>query len=196
MKHLKSILALGVIFGLVALLVIMFFPKYYSAGSQLLIVNRSFNSTDPYTQVKAAERIGENLAKVVDTTDFYKKTLLTSQSFDKEYWQGLEERNRREKWSQNVKVSMNYNSALMNVTTYAKTKEEAVNLNLAVSQVLTGRSADYVGTDVALKTVNDPLVSRFFVRPNLILSVFVGFVFGVLFGILWVLSTKKRFVSF
>ncbi len=196
LKHLKSILASGVIFALVAFMVVMFFPKYYSAGSQLLIVNRSFNSTDPYTQVKAAERIGENIAKVADTTDFYKKTLLASQSFDKQYWQTLEERDRREKWGQNVKVSMNYNSSLMNVVTYAKTKQEAVNLNVAVSQTLISRSAEYVGTDVALKNVNDPLASRFFVRPSLILSSFMGLVFGILFGILWIVSNKKRFMSF
>ena len=74
-KHLKLIISWGVVFALLSLLVSVFFPPYYSAATQVLIISRDRYGVDPYTQSKAAERIGENLAQVMQTTDFISKVM-------------------------------------------------------------------------------------------------------------------------
>ena len=42
---------------------------------RLLIIQRSTLGLDPYTAVKSAERIADNLSQVIYTQDFFNKTL-------------------------------------------------------------------------------------------------------------------------
>ena len=190
-KYAKMILLWGVIFALVAGIGSLIWPKQYSATSQLLLISRDRTGVDPYTQAKSAERIGENLAEVLKTTDFYSKVFeLSTATFDKTRWQNLTERNQRKQWQKDVQANMIYNTSLLSVSAYSKTQDDAVALSQAVTETLVNRGWEYVGGDVSLKVVNAPLVSRLPARPNILLNIALGFALGILLSGLWVANYK------
>lgn len=192
-KHLKFIISWGVVFALLSLLVSIFFPPYYSATTQVLIISRDRSGVDPYTQVKSAERIGENLAQVMKTTDFFNKVMSSgTTTFDKTRWQGLTDRKLRKQWQRDVEGTMAYGSSLLNIKTYSRTSDDAKALAAAVTETVSSRGWEYAGGDVAIKIVNDPLVSRFPARPNYIMNAGIGLVLGLLLSSWWVLRYKKH----
>lgn len=195
LKHLKLIIVWGVLLAIVTGGVSMLFPKQYSADGQVLVISRDRSGVDPYTQAKSAERIGENLAQVMRTSDFYDKVMeLTTYPFDKSRWNQLSEREQRKKWREDVQASVVYGTGLLNVRVYSFNKSDVYNLAMAVTQTVASRGWEYLGGDVTLKVVNTPLVSRWPARPNILLNMIIGFVAGVLLAGLWVARYKRHVV--
>jgi len=181
-----------VVFALFSLLVSFFFLPYYSATTQVLIISRDRSGVDPYTQVKSAERIGENLAQVMRTTDFMAKVMASgAATFDKTRWEGLSDRKLRKQWQRDVVGSMSYGSSLLNIEVYSRSQDDAKNLSAAVTETISSRGWEYVGGDIAIKIVNDPLISRFPARPDYPTNAGVGFVLGALLSSWWVVAYKK-----
>lgn len=192
-KNIKLIILWGLVFSLVSAVGSLFFPKQYSATSQVLIISRDKSGADPYTQARSAEKIGANLAQIMDTTDFYNKVLGNSSlSFDREPWKNLLDRQQRKKWTKDVQGSMLYGVSVMNVKVFSYSQVEAINLSAAVSQTLVSQGWEYLGGDVAIKLISEPLVSRWPVRSNIGLNALIGFVIGFSLAALWVLRYKKH----
>lgn len=76
-----------------SLLVSLLFPLEYRADAQALIISKSRYGVDPYTVVKSAERVGENLVQVIGTKDFYDKVMLqTGYSIDRTKFDNVSEK--------------------------------------------------------------------------------------------------------
>lgn len=191
-RHFKLLAVWGVVVALAAAGVSLFIPMQYSAVSQLLIISRSQGGVDPYTQAKAAERVGENISEVMRTSDFYGKVLDSAVAFDKASWKKLSERAERKKWQRDVLPESVYGTSLLKITVYGATQSEAINLSNAVTQTVASRGWEYVGGDVVLKQVDNPLVSRFPARPNIIINTLAGFAIGVFLSGLWLVAYKKH----
>ena len=192
-KHSKLILMWGLVFAVLSVAVSLLFPKQYLATSQVLIISRDRAGVDPYTQARSAERIGSNLAQVMKTTDFYNKVMSSNAyQFDRAPWQNLNDRDQRKKWAKDVQANMVYGASLMSISAYGSTQEEAVNLSNAITQTLAAQGWEYLGGDVAIKVVSNPLASRWIGRPNFLINAVVGLLVGVLISGLWVLRYKRR----
>ncbi len=192
-KNLHKIFIWGVVFAILAVVASLFFPRYYSAESQVLLISRGSGSVDPYTQAKAAERIGENLAQVIQTSDFYGKVMESGAAkFDKDRWQTLGERERRREWKKSAQASVVYGTGILKITTYSLGREDTLALADAVTQTLAVRGWEYVGGDVIIKIVNNPLLSRLPARPNYILNGVVGGVLGVLLSAWWLVRRGRH----
>ena len=121
-KHLKLILVWGVLVGALSGGISLLFPHYYSADSQVLVISRDRNGVDPYTQAKSAERIGESLAEVMKSSDFYDKVFaVPNATFDQSRWSNLKERDRRKQWEKDVRAQMVYNTSILQLTVYSPT---------------------------------------------------------------------------
>ena len=192
-KNLKLIISWGLVFSLISAIICLVLPWQYGAGTQVLFISSDRSGVDPYTQSKSAERIGENIAQVMKTTDFYQKVIKnTTYTFDRDVWNNLSERAQRKKWNKDVVASMAYGTSLMNLTVYSKDKKEAINLGNAVAGALSSYGWEYVGGNVTIKTVSTPLASMIPARPNFFLNIIVGFVIGVLLAGMWVIRYKKH----
>lgn len=192
-KYFTLILLWGFLGALILDGIAFFLPRQYSAESQVLIISRDRTGVDPYTQAKSAERIGENLARVMQTSDFFNKVMSSGVvTFNKDYWLNLSERDKRKEWQRDVQPQVVYNTSLLKITAYAGSKEDVVSLLNAISQTVTTRGSDYIGGDVLLKQVDDPLVSRLPARPNFIFTAIGGFILGCLLCSVWVIYYKKR----
>lgn len=192
-KHFALLIVWGVLISILAGSASFLFPLQYSATSQVLIISRDRSGVDPYTQAKSAERIGENLAEVIKTTDFYRKVMdSTDINIDRSYWINVSERKQRKRWQKDVRPEVVYGTSLLRLTAYAKTPEEVKNFCNIIVKTLTTQAGEYIGSDVVLKQVDDPLVSLFPSRPNLIANTLAGFVTGVMLSALWILKYRRH----
>jgi len=195
LKYWKTILSCGLLLAVLGLGISLLFPKQYSAESQLLIITQDRYGVDPYTQAKAAERIGENLTQIMATADFYNKVMSSGQNFNRDVWNNMKnERERRKQWQKNVQASVVYGTSLMRVAAYAASAEEATALNNAVAKTITNSGWEYAGGDVMIKIVSDPLASRWYARPNFFMNGLLGLLVGVFLSALWVIRYKTHHV--
>lgn len=185
-------------FGIVAMLAaagLSFIePLKYSSEIRMLIIQPAALNVDPYTAIRSAEQIGNNLAQVVYTTDFYQKVINASNSnfaIDPTYFPDNDAK-RRKLWSQMVSVKVENGTGLLNITVYHPNKEQATAIAQAIAYVMTTEGANYVGgTALQIRLVDEPLVSRFPVKPNIPVNGFTGLALGALFGVVYVILTDK-----
>ncbi|MBT4121319.1 MAG: hypothetical protein HOA57_03660 [Candidatus Magasanikbacteria bacterium] len=180
-KRWKLLIFSGVLVALFSLLLTAAFPLKYRADAQVLIISKSRYGVDPYTVVKSAERVGENISQVVKTNDFYQKVMLqTSYSLDMAEFEKLTERKKRKLWQETVNTSVVYGTGVLNINVYHKDQKQAKQLAGAVASALVTRGWEYVGGDVTIKVVNDAVVTKWPVKPNLVVNAILGFLLGVL----------------
>jgi len=166
-------------------------PLQYSSSIRLLIIQPASLGYDPYTAIRAAERIGDNLAQVVYTTDFFNRVNASKFAIDQNYFPESDARRRRQ-WSRMVSVQVERGTGLLNITVFHTDRDQATQIARAIAFVMTTEGGSYVGgSALQIRLVDDPLVSRFPVKPNVLANAFTGLVLGALFGTLYVLATDR-----
>lgn len=192
LKGWKKILLFGVVAMIVAVGLSFTQKLKYSSTVRMLIIQPSSLNVDPYTAIRSAEQIGNNLAQVVYTTDFFAKvTNAPNFNIDPTYFPDNDAK-RRKLWSQTVSVKVENGTGLLNITVYHPDKDQATAIAQAIAYVMTNYGASYVGgTGLEIKLVDEPLVSNFPVKPNIPVNGFTGLVLGALFGAVYVILTDK-----
>ena len=195
-QYFKLIIVWGIIFAIIAGGISFFLPRQYSAESRVLLISHDRSGVDPYTQAKSAERIGENLAQIMKTTDFYSKVMSkatsTLKTFDKQQWQALSDREQRKKWQKDVVAETVPGASILKITVYTDSKEEALLFSQAVTKTVVDNSWEYVSGDVIIKPIDNSLVSDLPARPNSVVHTGVGFWVGVVLSSLWIARYKKH----
>lgn len=176
------VVGLGLVLLLLVLSWVKIMPLEYRADAQVLIISQSRYGVDPYTAAKSAERVGENLVQVIGTSDFFQKVIAQNTALDVTRFVKLSERAKRQLWQKTLTANVVYGTGMLNISAFSKDSEQAKAWSLAAAQALSSKGWEYVGGDVVMKMVNDPIVTRFPVRPNLFLNGILGFVVGVLFA--------------
>ena len=170
----------GLIGVVLALTISLFSPVQYRADAQIYVLSRSRFGIDPYTVAKSAERIGENLSQILVTSDFYDKVMNNGNyQLDKSYFVNLPERTIRKRWEKTVDASVVFGTGVLNVSAYHKDPSEAKLYASAILDTLITKGSEYVGDDVSLKVINQPVVGRQPVRPNFLMNAVVGFALGM-----------------
>lgn len=190
-KRWKIIALFGILGAAIAVLltVLLPIPLQYRADAQVLIISDSRYGVDPYTASKSAERVGENLAQVVQTSDFYNKVFAFSTSqLDQSPYQNITEAKRRKLWQKNVEASVVFGTSVMTFSAYHENPDEARRMSGALAQTMITYAKDYVGGDIQMRVVNQPVVSEYPVRPNIPMQLVFGAVLGVLFAAFIVLQ--------
>lgn len=188
----KIIVFIGILFAALAVVATLFFPLEYRADAQVLIISRSSYGVDPYTVSKSAERIGENIAQIIRTNDFYSKVISQPQySLDISNFQGVSERIKRKRWEKTVNASVVFGTGVLGISTYHTDYDQARQFAGAVIDTIVAYGADYVGSDVTIKIVNQPVVTPYPVRPNLFINGLVGGLFGIMLMSFLVLKKRK-----
>ena len=158
----------------------LFFPFEYRADGQVLIITTG-EGLDPYTSVRSSERVGENIQQILTTDDFFQKVMRSAEPFDRSVFENLSDKKLREAWGESVKSSVRYGTGILDISVYHPEPSEAKRFAGAVMITLADNILEYVGGEVQVKIVNNPIVTSYPVRPNLIMNMFLGAVMGFLF---------------
>jgi capsular polysaccharide biosynthesis protein len=184
------------LFGLIAALcgagLSFIFPLRYSSTMSLLIIQKQLSQADPYTAIKASERIADNLGQIIYTTSFFDKVMSAKFNIDQSIFSS-DEIKRRKQWRQMIGTQVVRGSGMLVVAVYHQDKSQAEQIARAIAFVLTTEGWQYVGGgDLQVKLVDQPLASRFPVRPNIPANAFTGFILGIIVGSGYVLANARR----
>lgn len=179
--HLRRLAMFGIIGAVVAGIFTALFPLYYRADAQVLIITRSRLSADPYTIVKSAERVGESIALVLTSHDFYTKVIRQPGfTIDTQWFEQGSEKKRRKRWEKTIRASVVYGTGILNVSAYSTNRDQAKAIAGSAVSALVNESGEYTSGDLNFKVLNDPLVTRFPVRPNVAVNMLLGAIVAVL----------------
>ncbi len=166
-------------------------PLEYSSTTRILIT-QELGAVDAYTASRSAERIADDLASIVYTSTFFTKVLSSGYDVDESYFSD-DEIKRREQWEDAVSASVSRSSGLLSITAYHTAIEQAEELATAVAYVLTTEGWTYTsGGSITVQVVDEPLNSRYPVRPNLLINGFSGLVLGLLGGAGYLLIAAEK----
>lgn len=186
LKQKSRVLKIAVVTAVLAVGASFLFPLKYSATTRVLVIPKSSPAVDPYTAAKASERIGENLARVVETASFLEQVLKAGYAIDATPW-NTSERVRRKRWARAVDAHVVPGTGLLGITAYATDRRQAEEIAKATAAVLTGQGWQYVPGEVQFRVVDTPVATRFPVRPNIFLNALLGFMLGAIVGAGYVL---------
>lgn len=190
----KTCFLWGILSALIVSSISLLLPLEYRADAAVYIISKSRYGVDPYTVVKSAEQVGQNITQVMKTQDFFDKVMtLVPATFDKSQFQNVTDRVRTKRWQKTVDGSVVFGTGVLNVSAYHRDPAQANILASALVDTLVQKGYEYVGGDVTIKQVNKAIVSRFPVRPNLPLNAFLGFVLGLFVSAAVIFSRLKRF---
>lgn len=192
----KRILLFGLAAAVAGAALSFLFPLQYSATMRMLIINKQLAQADPYTAIRASERISDNLAQIVYTTSFYEKVMNAKFNIDQSVFPA-DEIKKRKIWRETIETRVIRGSGMLVVTVYHRDPAQAEQIARAIAFVLTTEGWQYVGGgDLDVKLVDEPLKSRFPVRPNIPANAFMGFVLGIIVGTGYVLQAARRHTVF
>lgn len=189
----KTLLLWGILCALFASALSLLFPLEYRADAGVYIISKSRYGVDPYTVVKSAEQVGQNIVQVIKTQDFFDKVMADIDPvFDKSQFQNVTDRVRTKHWQKAVDGSVVFGTGVLSVSAYNTDPNQAKILAGALVDTLVQKGYEYIGGDVTIKQVNKPIVTRFPVRPNLPINAAIGFVIGMILSGIFITSKSKR----
>lgn len=182
----RKILIVALIVVFVSLVYSLVQPFLYRATVSILVLQKSSFSIDAYSASKSEERIANKLAQVVYSSSFL-KNVLTSGYYINESYFPTDEYQRRKKWSETVEASVPTGLSKLTFSIYHTDPTQSLQIAQAIAYTITNDKQEYIGIeDIDLKILDTPLVSKYPVRPNILINVLLGIILGIIFGIAYV----------
>jgi capsular polysaccharide biosynthesis protein len=177
---------------IIALIISLVSPFQYSATTKILIIQKQEQNLDAYTATKSAERIGKNLASIIDTSSFYNDVIESNSFISGKFSTDATER--RKAWEKNIKADVIPESGILEIEAYDVDRNFASQIVKTIAYVLVNRGSEYHGggADVEIKVVDDVFLSKYPVRPNIILNLILALIIGILFGSYFVILNEAR----
>lgn len=184
----KRIVVMSVLFFFGAALAVTFLqPLDYRAQSRLLVIQNSQEGTDPFVASKANEYLGGVLVKIIGSNSFLDEVLATSFNIDKGYFDN-DRQTRAKVWQETVAARSFGDLGVIEISVFQPDQYQAEQIAQAIDFVLTSKSGVLLGTGskVDLKVIDQPVVSRWPVRPNIPLNLALGPVIGLVFALFYI----------
>jgi capsular polysaccharide biosynthesis protein len=176
-----------------ALIVSLLQPFQYSATTKMLIIQKQEKNLDAYTATKSAERIANNLASIIFTSSFYNEVIDSNPDIAAKFLPDSTER--RKAWKKNVQATVIPETGILQIQVFDVDRNYASQVVKTISYVLINKGGEYHGggTEVSIKIVDDVFISKYPVRPNIILNGSLALLIGFLLGSAYIiLSEAKR----
>lgn len=161
-------------------------PLKYGAKSRLLVVQHTIGS-DPYTVSKSNEYLGNLFAQVAYSGSFYNLVLASSYNIDKNYFSG--NYNQQMKiWGKTIETKTLSDTGIIEINIYHPNPYQAQQIALAVNDIMINNNANYQGNGAGIKIsiIDQPLISNYPVKPNLLQNLAVALIGGLLVSLFYV----------
>lgn len=174
---------LAIIFGMstVVFLAVFKTPEY-SAEVDLLIVQQ-YTINDPFTATKSATAVRDNLADIIHTTSFYNQ-VRESGRIELSALEALPEEEKREQWEKIVETESSASSPSLKIVGYDESQSQAEAIASGVAQTLVEHGKEYHSSPdtITLRVIDDPIVSNYPTRPNLLRNGIATAMLGAMIG--------------
>lgn len=182
----KKWLLMGLMGLMVAGVYIVIAPKDYEGKALLLVIQKYDQFSDALSASRASDRLTKTLATAASTSLFFEQ--IQEKNLTIGSWP-LNETDRQKIWNRDVILKTVPDVSMIVVKTYRPAPAEALNLAAVVAQTLVEKGSLYHGggDSVGIRIVDQPQVSGSFARPNVLLSLLLGFLIGVILAVVYLL---------
>jgi len=167
-------------------------PLEFSAQSRLLIIQNSQEGMDPFVSAKANEYLGGVLTKIVTSNSFLEEVLAAGLNVDSTYFSN-DQQVRAKTWQEMVSARSYGDLGVIEITVFHPDKYQAKQVAEAIDLTLKNKSNIFLSTGdkVLLRVIDQPIVSKWPVRPNIVLNMILGPVMGLVFGLFYLYLFAK-----
>jgi capsular polysaccharide biosynthesis protein len=193
-KKKGTIISFVLIFIFLASIFTVVQPFKYGSKAQVLIIQDSV-SLDAYTAAKSTEYLSNILAKVISSNSFFENVLNSGYAVSKNYF-GQTVKDQMKIWNKTVSAKSNSDSGIISINVYHKDRSQTDLIARAVVYTLQTKHGLYHGgaDNVSIKVIDEPITSKYPVKPNLILNFSLALVLGLIFsGIYIYLFPEKKY---
>lgn len=159
----------------------------YGAKSKLLVVQNYSVGTDPYAISRSNEYLSNILTQVVYSNSFFTEVLGSGFGISKDYF-GSDTRKQMKKWEKTISARAINDTGIITIDVYHPDQYQAGQIAQAINYILKTKNKFYHGggSQVEVKIIDQPIISRFPIKPNIVLNFSLAFVFGIIFGLLYI----------
>lgn len=177
----QTVISITLIFLVIGSVIIACQSFKYEAKSKLLITERFTGATDPYVAAKFNDYINSVLAKVASSNTFYTEVINANGQIDQSYFPDRVDK-RMKKWGQTIDAQAGNDSGILQVSIYHTDSSQALQIAQAANNIFMFRNQLFhgFGDMVEVKVIDEPIVSRWPVKPNIPLNLGLSVLMGLI----------------
>lgn len=158
----------------------------YGASSQVLMI-QNFSNPNPYLTSKSTEYLSNILAKVIYSNSFFTNALNSGYFIDKNYF-GPTVKAQMKNWKKTISAKAVNDSGIISLNVYHTDRSQAELITRAVIYTLQTKHGLYHGgaDNVSIKIIDEPIISAYPVKPNLILNFSLALILGLIFSLVYI----------
>ncbi|PKM91392.1 hypothetical protein CVU82_02230 [Candidatus Falkowbacteria bacterium HGW-Falkowbacteria-1] len=186
----QTLLSIFLMFLLLGAIFTLLQDFKFGAKSQILVIQEGYGRVDPFAVSRSVEYLSDLFSRVVYSNSFFSLVLDSGFDIDRSYF-GEDSTKQMKKWKKTLSAKSVENSGIINISIYHPDAYQAKQIALAVNSVLMTKNQNYqgLGDSVKISILDQPVVSKYPVKPNLIfnglfligLSLFFGLVYIYVF---------------
>lgn len=193
----QTIMSVILVFLVVAMIISFAQPLKYNSESRLLVVQNFPEETDPYAISKSNEYLTSILSKVISSNLFYEDIMDSGFLINKDYFSKNKNTKKEMKnWRKTVYAKPISDSGIIDIKVYHQNKEQLAQIANAINFILKSKHNLYhgAGNNITIKIIDKPIISTWPTKPNVLLNVFVAFIFALILSLSYIyLFPEKKY---
>lgn len=158
----------------------------YSAKAKVLVI-QDVGKTDAFTVSRSNEYLGNLLSQIVYSGSFFNLVLNNNQyKIDQNYF-NIAYNERLKLWQKTVSTRTISDTGIIEINVFHSNPDQARLIALAINDVLMTKNSNYHGSaDVKVSILDQPLVSNYPDKPNLIFNSLFALLIGLLLSLIFI----------
>ena len=159
----------------------------FGTKSKILVIQEGYGRVDPYAVSRSVEYLSDLFSRVVYSNSFFSFVMSSDFDIDKNYF-GEDATKQMKKWKKTVSAKAIENSGIININVYHPDANQAKQIALAVNHALITQNQNYqgLGDSVKVSVLDQPVVSKYPVKPDLVLNFLFIVGLSLLFGLVYI----------
>jgi len=183
----QTLLSIFIIFLIIGSAFVLLQEFKFGTKSKILVILEGYGRVDPYAVSRSVEYLSDLFSRVIYSNSFFGFVLSSDFDIEKSYF-GEDATKQMKKWKKTISAKAVENSGIININIYHPDANQAKQIALAVNHVLISKNQNYqgLGDSVKISVLDQPVVSKYPVKPDLLFSLFFIVGFSLLFGLVYI----------
>ncbi len=186
-KRKQTIFAIVLLFVFVASVLTLIQPLRYESRSKLLVLQDFGDNFDPYSAAKSNEYLSNLLARITTSEVFFEEMADSGFNVDGKYFSDRADK-KLKIWEKTVVAKAVNDSGIISVNIYHTDRYQTEQIARAVNYVLKTKNSQFYagGSSVNIKVIDEPIVSKWPVKPNAPLNIGFAVILGFISGLFYI----------
>lgn len=183
----QTLFSIFLVFLLIGASFVLIQDFKFGTKSRVLVIQEGYGRVDPFAVSRSVEYLSDLFSRVVYSNSFFMLVMNSDFDFDRSYF-GDDSIRQEKKWKRTLSTRAVENSGIINISVYHPDAYQAKQIGLAVNHILITQNQNYqgLGDSVKISVLDQPVVSRYPVKPNLLFYLFVVIGLSLFFGLSYI----------